>query len=106
MKKLFVALMVCTLPVLALTGCTDSPILNKFATSKNGPDFLCAVSDKLGTFKSNIENKMIADVAGEEGEEGDQGSEVGFDFSAFSNDETAKVIWQDDVWAHEFVMSL
>ena len=99
MKKLFVALMVCTLPVLALTGCTDSPILNKFATSKNGPDFLCAVSDKLGTFKANIENKMIADVAGEEGEEGEADSEVGFDFSAFSNDETAKVIWQDDVWA-------
>ena len=94
MKKFFVALMVCTLPILALTGCGETPLLNKFATSKNGPDFLCMVSDKLNTFKSNIQNKMIAPVEEVEGED----TEPKFDFSQLSSDEAASVVWQQNVW--------
>ena len=97
MKKLLAMLMVCTLPILALTGCGESPILNKFATSKNGPDFLCMVSDKLSTFKTNIQNKMTAPVQEPEGE-GEEETLPTFDFSALSTDEAATTIWQDKVW--------
>ena len=97
MKKLLAMLMVCTLPILALTGCGESPILNKFATSKNGPDFLCMVSDKLSTFKTNIQNKMTAPVQEPEGE-GEEETLPAFDFSALSTDEAATTIWQDKVW--------
>lgn len=97
MKKLLAMLMVCALPILALTGCGESPILNKFATSKNGPDFLCMVSDKLSTFKTNIQNKMTAPVQEPEGE-GEEETLPTFDFSALSTDEAATTIWQDKVW--------
>ena len=96
MKKLFVMLMVCVLPLLALAGCGDNPILNKFATSKNGPDFLCMVSDKLKTFKSNIENKMVSTAEELEGEEPEINNV--FDFSALTNDELATTVWQTNVW--------
>ncbi|MBQ2713857.1 MAG: hypothetical protein IJF22_02670 [Clostridia bacterium] len=97
MKKLLAMLMVCTLPILALTGCGESPLLNKFATSKNGPDFLCMVSDKLSTFKTNIQNKMTAPVQQPEGE-GEEETTPTFDFSALSGDEAASSVWQDKVW--------